>query len=155
MRDLLRLAYRQAIHSPDPSTQNGAILALRDGTPILNTGACNAPPDGVAGRWRRPEKYLWTEHAERASIFAAARYGIRTQGLTMGCAWAACADCARAIVGAGIARLIRHPYEDERWRESVEVGDAILSEGGVEVIDFHGRFPDVVPIRRGGVLWQP
>ena len=157
---LLRLAYRHAIHSPDPSTQNGAILALPDGTPILCTGAFNRFPEGVAetpDRWERPGKYQWIEHAERGSVYAAAHHGIRTRGLTLACCWAACADCARAIVCSGISRLVRHAITDDsgRWRDSIEVGDVILTEGGVEIVELTDSFPDVLPIRRDGVLFQP
>ena len=157
---LMRLAYRQAILSPDPSTQNGALLALPDGTPIAGTGARNQFPEGVIEtpeRWRRPDKYRWVEHAERGALYAAARRGIRTEGLTLICPWAACADCARAMVMAGVVRLVRRAVVDEigRWRESIEVGDTILLEAGVVIDELDDSFPDALPIRRDGRLWQP
>lgn len=156
-------AYVSAGDSPDPSTQNGVLLLDRDGTIIPQTVARNEFPRGVAytpERFERPLKYSIIEHGERNAIFAAAKHGICTDGLTMVAAWAACADCARAIVQAGISTLVRHmpPSDDEsskRWLASIEIGDTILNEGGVRIIEIHDPLPDAPKIRRDGQLWQP
>ncbi len=160
----LRHCYRSAYRSPDPSTQNGALLFHIPGRiPILETASCNEFPFGVAyleERWERPAKYGFIEHAERNAIFKAASLGIRTQGLGMAAAWAACADCARAIIQAGIHELVRHEPSywegGERWLESIAVGDTMLKEAGVK-ITVHKDTVDVglAPIRRDGALWQP
>ena len=56
----------------------------------------------IEERQERPEKYYWFEHAERNSIYNAARIGVSTKGskMYMTCG-VPCADCARAIINAG------------------------------------------------------
>jgi dCMP deaminase len=158
----LVVAYRYATKSPDPSTQNGAVLRTRAGRLYKTTAACNDFPKGlsiVAERLQRPLKYSFIEHAERNAIYAAARLGLWADGLEMVATWAACADCARAIVQAGIVRLIRHnpPIDGAvaRWFASIDVGDVILREGGVAIVDVLDRLPDAPPVLRDGTLWQP
>lgn len=157
---LLFFAFELALRSPDPSTQNGAVVV----DPAKRTigAGCNEFPSGVGysdERWERPGKYQWIEHAERNAIYTAAFRGSATGNATMVCPWAACADCARAIVQSGISRLIRLPFpldaSGERWRQSCEVGDTIMREAGVEIIEFAGGIGHVSPIRRDGQLWQP
>jgi dCMP deaminase len=83
-------------------------------------------------------KYEWTEHAERAAIFDAARQGVSTDGLTLVCGWVACCDCGRAIVHSGIKRVVghHHPAMDEmpHWASSIATADQMFLEAGVEVI---------------------
>jgi dCMP deaminase len=74
------------------------------------------------------------EHAERAAIYQAARYGMKTHDATMYCPWFACSDCARAIVAAGIKRVVGLKIGDPgKWATSIGWGDQILTEAGVEV----------------------
>src|SRR3989338_788827 len=85
-RALLEIAYKEAEKSPDPSTQNGALLINDNGT-ILAMGH-NRFPHGVEGtpkRWKKPLKYELIQHAERSAIFDASRKGIPTEGLIMIC----------------------------------------------------------------------
>jgi dCMP deaminase len=163
--DILRLCYRAAAGSPDPSTQNAAILCdhVRGHLiPLEHTLAVNDFPRGVhhhPERWERPNKYAFVEHAERASIYMAARGGVHTTGLIMVCPWAACADCARAIIAAGIRRLITHRQahdrSPQRWTDSIDVAHLMLAEAGV-TIDWHdGQLGDTPPVRHSGELWQP
>jgi len=143
----LRMAYEVADDfATDPSTQNGAILVDSDGHPF-SEGA-NHFPNGVeekTDRWERPGKYLFVEHAERNVIYAAARAGFKTDKATMYCPWAACTDCARAIIQAGIKEVITHhkpvPDSGERfgmpvhpkWSESINVALLMLEEAGVNI----------------------
>ena len=57
--------------------------------------------------------------------------------------WSACADCARAIIGAGIERLVRHKdmmlLTPERWMDTILVAETMLEEAGVEVYDYAGH----------------
>ena len=134
--DYLREACRYAAdNSHDPSTQNGAVLV--SGRRLIY--AANRFPTGVAvtgGRLERPTKYSFMEHAERGVIYAAAAAGVPTAGSTLYCPWFACADCARAIICAGIAEVVglSLPMDDEaskRWAESVATGLLMLTEAGV------------------------
>lgn len=115
--------------SKDPSTKVGAVIVEPMSQVIKSTG-WNGFPRGVreevfvgdndhdpansghvldAERWeKRPEKYQWVEHAERNAIFNAARHGISVSGCVMYLNWepTPCADCARAIIQAGIVAVI-------------------------------------------------
>lgn len=163
MNDLehLKLTYRIALHySQDPSTQLGAILL-----PIGNYGLYganrfppNITPTGI--HIQRPNKYQYIEHAERNVIFAAARGGVITQGATLYCPWFACPDCARAIVLAGIKRVVGHKQmmdkTTDRWKQAIEIGNKILDAGGVirEYVDAK-LFDDDFTVLFDERLWTP
>jgi dCMP deaminase len=160
-RPLLRLAATAALSSPDPTTQNGALL-VSGTTALPTTFSCNDFPTGVdysLARWSRPLKYDFVEHAERNAIYAAARQGISTLGLTLVCYRAACADCARAIIQAGIARLVTvtpdQKITNPRWTSSILSASSMLQEAGIEVIYLDGPLGEVSPIRRNGSLIDP
>lgn len=150
---------RTAQQSPDPSTQNAAVL-VRGLSLIPQTLAVNEFPAGVEysdERWVRPTKYAFVEHAERNSVYAAARNGLKTEGLTMVAVWAACADCARAIAQAGISRLVRYTSQSDHlhWEKSNSLADLILSEAGVDVITLTEPIDGCEPILRNGEPWFP
>lgn len=149
--ELLRKAYRIATYSPDPSTQNGAFVMDKNYT-ILGQ-ACN---DFTKGFWtdqdykgggrivtpemlERPLKYSYIEHAERGAIYDALKKNSEYPPVAMVCPWAACAECARAIVMSGITTLIRHKQASdrspERWKESIALADDILRVGRVKILD--------------------
>lgn len=134
--DYLSVAYKIAQDSPDPSTQNAALLVDRFGNILVS--AVNTFPYDVEQteeRWQRPLKYSYVEHAERNVIYHAARRGVKAAGLRMYVPWFACADCARAIVQAGILEVIGHDFDlhktSAHWLESIKIADQILTEGGV------------------------
>ncbi len=148
--------------SHDPSTQNGALLV--DSTGKIVASGANTFPAGVAmsdERWTRPLKYEFVEHAERNAIYDAARMGVRTKGLLMYCAWAACPDCARAIIQAGISVLVTHrPQSGDNgtWGDGIARADAMMREAGV-ILRFIDkkltRDGDVFSVRRNGQLMTP
>lgn len=150
----LQFAFDQAT---DPSTQNGAIL-VHPNSGLVLSGSANFFPAKVhykPERWERPLKYSFVEHAERNAIYSAAKGGITTWGLTMYCPWFACADCARAIVQAGIAEVVglsSMENTNERWNASVEVGNTILDEGGVKRRYIKPEIPFGIKLRRDGQL---
>ncbi len=156
---LLRLAYQFGHkHSDDPVTHNGSLIIRDNDIIAFGTNHFPAGTRVTAERLERPLKYAWMEHAERDVILAAARNGRGTARTTMVCPWSACADCARAIVGAGIRTLIGHQrirdMTPERWMESVRLGDEIMREGGVEII----LIPDEIggcETLFNGEIWQP
>lgn len=142
MREALLYARR---FSTDPSTQNAAIIATRNGD-MLCVDA-NRFPDGVKEipeRWQRPLKYEYVEHAERNAIYKAAKLGFTTTGMIMYCPWFACSSCARAIVQAGIVEAVglinTDAVTNARWQSSCEIGLTILKEGGVKVRYLSDRF---------------
>lgn len=139
MSGWMNWALNLAQTSEDPSVQNGAVIVnyAEDDLCGSSMNRLTYGVDDQPFRWERPAKYMWVEHAERQAIFTAAKYGKSTFGATMYCPWAACADCARAIVGAGIRKLVRFPMtgEADGWNESIAVGEEILEAAGVRIIE--------------------
>lgn len=138
----IREAYAVALLSQDESTQNGAVIVDQFGEP-LSEGCNNIPfASRKTGRLQRPDKYGWTEHAEREAIYRAARVGRPLDGATLYCCWAACIDCARAVVLSGIRRMVRHsiPQHADRadWIDSIALADLLLDESGVEIVTVTG-----------------
>jgi len=156
-------AYLQAQNSPDPSTQNGALIVKFGYETEIIGRACNTFPPGVEKtpeRLVRPLKYQFVEHAERGAIYDAARNGKSTVGATMFVPWAACADCGRAIICAGISKVVVHrrmmDATPDHWKESIKSAMIMLSEAGV-VIDYleTGIINEKYAIRFNESKWVP
>lgn len=135
--------------SKDTSTKIGVVI-VGEGQTLLSQGWNGFPRgvnDKVSCRHDRPEKYKWTEHAERNAIYNAAREGIRLKGSTIYAPLFACPDCSRAIVQAGIKRIVCRPYQSDpkklgeqkenrpQWLKDFEISKIIFEEGGVEIIE--------------------
>ncbi len=135
----LREAYDLAALSTDRSTQNGAIIVRPETGEIIGYGfnSVHHNFEQHDERFQRPSKYDWTEHAERAAIYDAAKLGHSTNGAWMFCAWAACKDCARAIVYSGITCLVRYHHPGmaghHSWSDSILIGDQMMYEARIQV----------------------
>ncbi len=159
----LTWAYRTAAHSPDPSTQNGAVIAIPHSAGVAELiEDCNRFPTFVEctpERLERPIKYAFIEHAERNAIYKAARFGHALNGLTMYCPWFACADCARGIIQSGITRVIGHKkmfdQTPEHWKESIANAFTMFKEAKVEFELIECDLPEAPKILFNGELWQP
>ena len=134
----LLLAYNQALQSPDPSNQCGAVVT--DG--LLVCGGCNDFPDFItqqeidANISDRDWKLKHIRHAEQSACLA--WVGQAKQGdLVMYCPWAACIECAKDIHASQITRLVVHKQRmdltPERWKKSVDDGLDYLARGGVTI----------------------
>ena len=141
---LFREAYRLAAKGPDRSTHNAAFLVDSSGCIVreaVNGFVGKGMGDSDADH-ERPRKYSLIECAERKVICDCARLGISTDGLILVAPWAACSNCAKAIVLAGITLVVRHKtlsrLTPDRWREDVAVGDEIMAAGGTIVHDWVG-----------------
>lgn len=158
--DLLRFAYQIAsVESDDPDTQNGAVLLDANNHVIAHSA--NHFARGVAKspeRLQRPAKYTYMVHAERGAVYRAAANGKLAAGCTLVVPWFACADCAQAIIEAGIACVLGHQdildKTPERWRETIAVADAMLDEAGVQRLYVEGSIGGV-EIMFNGELWKP
>ena len=133
----LALAHVASGMSKDRSTKVGAVIVGPD-RDIRATGFNGFPrgcDDDVEARHERPAKYLWTEHAERNAIYHAARTGVSVKGCEMIVTCHPCADCARAIIQSGIARLlIQGPIViPPAFAESCDTAAQMLEEVGVTV----------------------
>lgn len=135
------LAVYVSQRSRDTRSKFGAVIAGPDH--VIRAVGWNDFPRGVIDdlhpeRREDPLKYVWTEHAERNAIYNAARTGVSTVGCTMYINSTPCCDCARAIVQAGIKRLVCEPPSwdpatAEGWRALVPHGMKMMSEAGVQV----------------------
>lgn len=127
--------------SKDSSTKVGAVVIgpTGEGGPWGYNGAprgCRADePDDPRGV--RPEKYFWFSHAEANAIANAARVGYPLVGTTLVVTHFPCMDCAKAIVQAGIVKVITPEPELsfwERWKEHILRAKQLFAECGVEVV---------------------
>lgn len=138
----LRQAYDWADkHSDDRRTKVGALLVSRG----LIARAANQLPPGVKKnrvRVAHDTKRPFMEHAERGVIYAAASVGLPTKGATLYAPWFACEDCARAIICAGITKVIGHQQvwdkTPERWKSVINVGLEMMMEAGIELDYYDG-----------------
>ena len=113
-----------SLKSKDPSYKVGCVIVGEDNE-IKSTGF-NGFPSGVQDsmefvprRYERPEKYVWTEHAERNAIYLASRNGVSLKNCKIYVNWMPCAECARAIIQSGIREVhVFHydPADDEKYK---------------------------------------
>lgn len=130
--------------SKDTSTKVGAVII--DNEKNIKSLGFNGFPRGVDDtvkeRYERPQKYQWTEHAERNAVFNATRNGTvlyncilyLNQGIP-------CTGCARAIIQSGIStvKCRKKDYEsgehEKRWKEEAEISKTLFKEAGVDLIE--------------------
>ena len=124
-----------ATWSKDRSTKVGAVI-VNDRNKVISIGYNGFPigfDDNIGDRHERPQKYQYTEHAERNAIYSAAGLGVSIRGCTMYLCWFPCPDCARAIIQSGISKLVYKDldFSDERWGEGFKKSWEMLVECGV------------------------
>jgi dCMP deaminase len=121
--------------SKDLSTKIGCVI-IGPNHEVRTTGYngfCRGINDDIV---KRPEKYFWTEHAERNAIYNAARNGIRIENCTAYIAGpiTPCADCARAMIQSGIINVILEKHmPNQRWEESNKIAFEMFEEAGITV----------------------
>jgi|688.fasta_scaffold119457_3 dCMP deaminase len=131
----MMLATDVATRSKDPSTHVGAIIVGPDNE-IRATGYNGFPrgiQDSDARLVDRQSRLDFTVHAEPNAIFNAVRIGTSTRGCTLYVAGLPpCHECAKAMIQAGIIRVV-YKSDDvpERWASSVALGALLLTEAGV------------------------
>lgn len=128
----MQFAKLAATKSKD-STQVGAILVGPQGE-IRLTGF-NGPPKGVEDKKDRregKEKYLFSSHAEANLIAFAAREGIPTRGCHVYVTHFPCSSCARALIQAGISRVIYLAGQTSMPKEEFYSAFLMFKEARVE-----------------------
>ncbi|MBL6957474.1 MAG: dCMP deaminase family protein [Rhodospirillales bacterium] len=141
----LRLAREVSTWSKDRSTQVGAAIVDEDRTPgpYGYNGFPRFIDDEKEERHERPNKYDWTEHAERNAIYNAARMGMTLKGGTIYVTHVPCADCARAIIQVGIVRVVADAASMEdgdfsvRWSDAAMITKEMLDEAGIALDLIH------------------
>jgi len=141
-RHFMKRAALASEMSKDPSTQVGAVI-VGPNREVRSTGYNGMPigvNDDIAERLEnRDLKLLFFEHAERNAIILSGRHGTPTEGCTMYVNGSMgglppCADCARAIIQAGIIRIVITSVSlPDRWRDTCMAGMEMLHEAGVTV----------------------
>lgn len=138
----LQGVYWVASKSKDPKTKIGAII-VKDRR-IISTGYNGIPigvNDSIENRHQRPDKYKWYEHGERNAIYAAAKYGIITEGATLYTNALPCADCARGIIQSGIKEVFIHKQfnelcdnaQREHWKGHDHTTFSMFNESNIKV----------------------
>ena len=148
-------AYRVAHSSKDPSTQVGAVVVSDQGVvaQAYNRSIEVNETEGLT-------KYDYTEHAERNALYDCIKRKVSPVGLSMYANWAACCDCARAIVECGISHVYTHLEMHDKYlgeyRESTDKGLYMLTKSGVNVTMISGDISNGrITIRTSGQNWQP
>ena len=130
----LSLSKEVASWSKDKSTKVGAVIIGEDNE-VVSIGYNGFPRgvnDDIDERHQRPEKYKWTEHAERNAIYNFARRFLK--GTKIFLPWIPCADCARAIIQCGISEVITDNIEiPDRWKDNFKTSIMMLEEAGVSI----------------------
>lgn len=141
----LNLAFTISDWSKDRSTKTGAVV-VGDKKEIRSMGYNGLPRgvnDDIEERHERPLKYSYFEHAERNAIYNACFTGTMLDGCTMYVTTPPCCDCARAIIQAGIKRVVSTSNMGgekgkadaasckSNWRHSCEDSIKMFKEAGV------------------------
>lgn len=115
------------------SRKVGAVAVAADNR-VLETGF-NGIPRGVRDlpeRMQKPDKYLFTGHAEENLVAHAARP--RLAGSTVYVTHMCCAGCARLMINAGVARIL---HGNGKFSASSQINDQtdaaieMLREAGI------------------------
>lgn len=158
----IMLAMHIAQKSKDPSTKVGCVIVGPDNE-IRSTGFNGFPRGvheknyhkiddtsrepcendiievtGIDERWERPAKYEWVEHAERNSIYNAARIGVSVLGCRAYLNWEPrpCVECCKGFIQAGIIEVIgpNLPFPSGGTRKDwkFDVSTIMMDESGVK-----------------------
>ena len=140
----MNIANLVSTKSKDKSTKAGAII-IGEGNIILSTGYngfIRDMDDTLDELHERPEKYFWTEHAERNAIYNAARRGVPLLNTMMYTTAYPCVECARGIIQAGIVEVMLPRIEEDSfiksgrwkdWKESRNKAFELFIAAGMEV----------------------
>ena len=169
---LLREAYQVALQSPDPSTQNGALVfevqntSLQSELILIGEGYNKVPrglgvtPERLNDRWM---KLKYTGHAEWHATIAAQRKRALFDFLgptLLVCPWACCTECAKYIGETGVTHVLAHKQaldktpKNSEWARDIPIAHSQLAEKGIQLILFNGQV-DGPTIRFGGEDWKP
>ncbi len=143
----LGIAHEIASWSKDPSTKVGAI-AVSPSRQLLAEGYNGLPRRVLDSdtRMQRPEKYLWTVHAEANLLAHAARNGIKLEGSTVYVTHHPCAQCAALLIQAGIVQVvIDNAGKTNMPQEQFDVASRMFYEAGVITmgVDYGVEHPEV------------
>lgn len=132
----LMLARVEAAQSKDPSTKVGAIVS--NNTVIkAHNGFLGAGFDPANAS--REERYARVVHAELRALMSA---GALARGSTVYSSEEPCLECAKALITAGVKRLVHYKTSaDRRERWNCDLGRQLLEEAGIEILEVDREQP--------------
>lgn len=144
-RYYLAEAERVRAESDDPKavvsrgSSVGAVIADRYGE--ISRSANVLPPRlkaafvAEARAVAEADRYFVIEHAERAALFQAWQTGRDLSEATLYCTRSPCSDCARAIVAAGIQRVVLSAgfTGEVRWLENQRAALRMMRDAGTKI----------------------
>ena len=134
-----------ALYSKDKSKKVGCVIVNENRKEIIAEGYNGFPrgvDDYIDTRYERPDKYHFTEHAERNAIYSCAYNGKSTAKTSLFCNLFPCSDCMRAIIQCGISKIYikeKSDLDNKRWGESFKIAHQMANEAGIGVIFFNGE----------------
>ena len=133
----IEMAVLVAKKSKDRRTKVGCVI-VGPNHEVRTTGYngfCRGINDDDDSRHEQPEKYFWTEHAERNALYNAARNGIALDGCTAYTTLVPCADCTRGLIQSGIKQIMFcSGNANEKWTDSFQRSLTMAKEAKVEMI---------------------
>lgn len=128
--------------SKDPSRGVGAVIVNPATKGVVSMGFNGFP----AGVHDEPERYTdrdmklkMVRHAEPNAILFAER---PVRGFSLYCNYMPCAQCAGAIIQAGIAEVIAPYTVEPKWAEDFRVAEMMFQEAGVSLILLNKPSPE-------------
>lgn len=136
----MELAKTISTWSKDESTKVGCVIVGPD-KEIRSMGYNGFPrgvSDNIETRKARPQKYQYTEHAERNAIYNITYFGGSVRNCSLYVTMPPCVDCARAIIQSGVKEVIflapdESPDKSKLagWRETVKTSFEMFDEVGI------------------------
>lgn len=135
----LRLCRHISGWSKDPGTRIGAVLVDQERSIIATgyNGFGKGVDDSVERLYDREFKLKHVVHAEHNAILSAARRGVKTEGATLyNYRLPVCNDCGKAIVQAGIKRVVTCFPENlvGEWMDRFQDTLIDFNEAGIELV---------------------
>ena len=123
--------------SKDKETQVGAIIIDCEKKVIVSSGY-NGLPRGVKdleNRLTRPDKYMYTIHAEVNSIITALKLGRDIDGMTLISSLAPCCNCTAMICNSGIREIVCPDFDMNHVSCGIGYTASInmLQESGIKI----------------------
>jgi dCMP deaminase len=106
---------------------------------ILSLGFNGMPRgfnENIPARYERPAKYLYMEHAERNTLYSAARQGVSLIGSSAYITAPPCIDCARGLIQTGVVKVMvpkDHEFANRKdWKDNFKESISMMRECHVE-----------------------
>lgn len=152
----MSLVFLFAMKSKDRSTKVGCVIADPETNRVISMGYNGFPrgvDDNIEERHERPNKYLYTEHAERNAIYNA---DTSLSGCYAYVNLLSCSDCTRGLIQKRISRVYYHKAFTEQMGTYKDHGHTasiiMFEEAGVDLIPYEGPVTwNILPMIKGEI----